>query len=101
MSMSIHHIIGHDSNGHPVKIGERDSDGHPVGYIDAEGLAWESKAERDEAVGAGRLLDAMREQPFAFDADRVLDAHGIGAAHRAGALAEALSQKAMIDALRR
>ncbi len=50
---------GLDSNGQPVKLGERDSEGYFVGWIDENGLAWESRRFRDEAVGCGRLLDAF------------------------------------------
>jgi hypothetical protein len=31
---------GVDSSGEPARLGERDSSGHLVGYIDAEGMAW-------------------------------------------------------------
>ena len=48
---------GHDSHMMPVKLGEKDTDGHVVGYIDEEGLSWESREERDAAVGAGRIAD--------------------------------------------
>ncbi len=31
---------GIDSGRQPVRVGERDSTGHLVGYIDEQGLAW-------------------------------------------------------------
>lgn len=46
---------GRDSHGMPVSLGEEDTDGFVVGYIDHEGLAWESREERDRAVGAARI----------------------------------------------
>jgi hypothetical protein len=37
---------GIDGHGHPVRLGERDSAGYLVGYIDEHGLAWQSLNER-------------------------------------------------------
>jgi hypothetical protein len=39
-------VAGIDSRRQPVRLGERDTDGHVVGYIDEDGLAWQSLAER-------------------------------------------------------
>jgi hypothetical protein len=50
---------GVDSQGEPVRLGERDSSGHLVGYIDHQGLAWESLIERTVAVHGQQLADAM------------------------------------------
>jgi hypothetical protein len=50
---------GIDSGGQPVRLGERDSSGHLVGYIDEQGLAWESLTERIVAQLGGRLLEAL------------------------------------------
>jgi hypothetical protein len=50
---------GIDSGGEPVRLGERDSTGHLVGYVDQHGLAWESLTERIVAVHGHRLADAM------------------------------------------
>ena len=50
---------GVDLSGEPVRLGERDSDGYLVGYIDDEGGAWESLRERLVATAAGRLVDAL------------------------------------------
>jgi hypothetical protein len=50
---------GIDSHGQPVRLGERDSSGHLVGYVDEQGLAWESLGERIVAVYGHRLADAM------------------------------------------
>lgn len=68
--------IGHDSAGFPIRLGEIDSDGRFVGYIDEEGLAWESRLERDSAVTVGRFGDdywrwlktgAVSPEPHALD----------------------------------
>jgi hypothetical protein len=50
---------GVDSSRQPVRLGERDSSGHLVGYIDGNGLAWESLIERIVAVHGQRLAEAM------------------------------------------
>jgi len=50
---------GVDSHGQPVRLGERDSAGHLVGYIDQDGLAWESLGERIVAVRGQRLAEAI------------------------------------------
>ena len=50
---------GIDSGGEPARLGERDSSGHLVGYIDADGLAWQSLTERIVAVEGQRLAEAM------------------------------------------
>jgi hypothetical protein len=51
--------VGVDSSREPVRLGERDSSGHLVGYIDEHGLAWESLIERIVAVHGQRLAEAM------------------------------------------
>jgi hypothetical protein len=50
---------GIDGSGQPVRLGERDSTGHLVGYIDGQRLAWESLAERIVAIRGSRLVDAL------------------------------------------
>lgn len=50
---------GRDSSGRPVRLGDRDSDGYVVGYIDRDGDCWESIWERDRALATGRYLDAL------------------------------------------
>ena len=50
---------GIDSHGQPVRLGERDSSGHLVGYIDQQSLAWESLGERIVAIQGQRLAEAM------------------------------------------
>jgi hypothetical protein len=50
---------GVDSSRQPVRLGERDSSGHLVGYIDEHGLAWQSLIERIVAVHGQRLAEAM------------------------------------------
>ena len=64
---------GVDSSGEPARLGERDSSGHLVGYIDADGLAWQSLTERIVAVEGQRLAEAM---PLPYDdprRDRLMD----------------------------
>lgn len=51
---------GIDSHRQPVRLGERDTDGRIVGYIDEDGVAWESLAERIVAQRAGRLFEALK-----------------------------------------
>jgi hypothetical protein len=50
---------GVDASGQRVRLGERDSAGHIVGYIDQQGLAWESLRERIVAVQGSRLAEAL------------------------------------------
>lgn len=50
---------GVDVNGEPARLGEFDSTGHIVGYIDDKGNCWESLKERDCSMSAGRYLDEM------------------------------------------
>jgi hypothetical protein len=50
---------GVDSSRQPVRLGERDSSGHLVGYIDDHGLAWQSLIERIVAVHGQRLAQAI------------------------------------------
>lgn len=49
---------GWDLYGNQVELGDTDSDGHFVGYIDDQGVSWESKCERDCAIVAGQFFDA-------------------------------------------
>ena len=50
---------GVDASGQPVRLGERDSGGRIVGFIDEQGLAWESLRERIVAVQGNRLAEAL------------------------------------------
>ena len=50
---------GIDGHGQPVRLGERDSAGYLVGYIDEHGLAWESLNERIVAIHGQHLATAM------------------------------------------
>jgi hypothetical protein len=50
---------GIDGRGQPVRLGERDAGGHLVGYIDEQGLAWESLGEQIVAVHGGRIAEAV------------------------------------------
>jgi hypothetical protein len=52
---------GYDIDGTPVVLGDTDSSGRPVGYIDLEGTAWESLQERDIATTCGRYLEAWNQ----------------------------------------
>src|SRR5215211_892888 len=54
---------GIDAHRRPVGLGERDSDGYLVGYIDDCGLAWESLAEWIVARHGGALFDALMLEP--------------------------------------
>jgi len=56
---------GIDGHGQPVRLGETDSQGYLVGYIDDNGLAWESLTERLVAIHAGRLAEALALSPSA------------------------------------
>lgn len=50
---------GKDVDGIARRLGDRDSMGHIVGFIDDDGNCWETVAERDGAITAGRYQDAM------------------------------------------
>lgn len=52
---------GIDPEGAIVRLGERDSSGHIVGYIDEGGHPWESILERDAAVCYGRYDEAFMD----------------------------------------
>jgi hypothetical protein len=64
---------GVDSSGEPARLGERDSSGHLVGYIDADGLAWQSLGERIVAVEGQRLAEAMALRYDDPRRDRLMD----------------------------
>jgi hypothetical protein len=68
---------GIDGRGEPVRLGEIDSEGQLVGYIDQHGLAWQSFADCLIA-GMGHLLATAMAQPPTdprrdIDMDAVLD----------------------------
>ena len=50
---------GKDVDGIARRLGDRDSMGHIVGFIDDEGNCWESVGERDRTTASGRYMDAM------------------------------------------
>lgn len=52
---------GTDVDGKPRELGEIDSMGSFIGYIDEDGDCWESLHERDLALTAGRAHDAYIE----------------------------------------
>lgn len=52
---------GLDTNGEVKRLGETDSLGYQVGWIDEDGCCWESVRERDIAIATGRWLDARKE----------------------------------------
>jgi hypothetical protein len=64
---------GIDSHRQAVRLGERDTDGHIVGYIDEDGLAWQSLAERIVAEQAGRLFHALKLHPDDRLRDRLIE----------------------------
>ena len=66
-------VAGIDSHRQPVRLGERDSDGHVVGYIDEDGIAWESLAERIVARRGGRLFQALKLPPEDPLRDRLIE----------------------------
>ena len=53
------HRVGIDTEGVVRRLGETDSDGEFVGYIDETRAVWNSRRERDAAVGGGRCFDAF------------------------------------------
>ena len=65
---------GLDLAGEPVRLGEHDSDGYLVGYVDEGGLAWESLRERLVATAAGRLVDALSLQSSERRRDELIEA---------------------------
>lgn len=54
---------GYDTQGVPVRLGDTDSDGYPVGYIDPEGLAHESHYKAEQSRLEGRLFDLAKVVP--------------------------------------
>lgn len=50
---------GHDAYGKPCEIGDTDSDGEIVGYIDESGLCWTSEGEAQIARAVGAHCDAF------------------------------------------
>ena len=66
-------VAGIDSHRQPVRLGERDTDGHIVGYIDEHRLAWQSLTERIVAQRAGRLFDALKLHPDQPRRDRLIE----------------------------
>jgi hypothetical protein len=62
-----------DSSRQPVRLGERDTTGHLVGYIDEHGVAWESLAEQIVARHRGRLFDALKLRPDDPRRDRLVE----------------------------
>ncbi len=50
---------GRDTSGQMHCIGDTDSDGYRVGYIDSKGNSWESRDEFELATASGRLHDAF------------------------------------------
>lgn len=49
---------GTDNIGNPVTLGDVDADGRTVGFIDRNGMAWESRGEKAGALAAGRFVEA-------------------------------------------
>ena len=65
---------GLDLHGEPVRLGEHDSAGYLVGYVDEAGLAWESLRERLVARAAGRIVDALSLQGSEHRRDELIEA---------------------------
>lgn len=96
---------GVDHDGQPVRLGERDSMGHVVGFIDEDGTCWESLAERDSAVTAGvyrRAVEAYQWQqiPEHPDADAIAQEVCLDPRHYEEAAREAREQLEFYEAIR-
>ena len=95
---------GHDTNGMPVKLGEKDTDGFHVGYIDEEGACWESRRERDIAVGSSRIFDnyfGARGLVFpTTEIDDILKEAGVLKKHRYAACKEYINEQMLRSLLR-
>jgi hypothetical protein len=85
--------VGHDVNNEPVRIGDIDSMGFKVGYIDEEGLAWQSRLERDCALGSSALHDADDRERV--DPIVILDSIGVLDENKTAVLADYISGRAM------
>lgn len=48
---------GYDAEGEPVQLGDIDGLGYYVGWIDEDGLAWESRCEREITLSSGAFRD--------------------------------------------
>jgi hypothetical protein len=64
---------GIDLHRQPVRLGERDTDDHLVGYVDEHGHAWESLTERLVATLGGRLFDALTLHPADPRRDQLIE----------------------------
>lgn len=53
-------FTGRDTDGRRVTLGELDSHGVVVGWIDHNGLAWASCRERDYSLTSGAYADALK-----------------------------------------
>jgi hypothetical protein len=53
--------VGKDAGGVVRELGDTDSMGHFIGWIDTDGSCWESVRERDCALTAGRFREAMSD----------------------------------------
>lgn len=65
---------GIDGDGEPVRLGEHDSRGQLIGYIDEKGIAWHSFTERVIAGYGHRLARAMAQPPADPRRDSEMDA---------------------------
>jgi hypothetical protein len=50
---------GYEPGNGPLRLGETDSTGHKVGYIDEGGCCWESEDEMIVSTAVGRCHDAI------------------------------------------
>jgi hypothetical protein len=91
-------VEGLDSHGNFVRVGDVDTDGFLVGYIDDEGLSWESRQDRDAAVGGGTIHDSSQRDRTNLDA--ILDEAGVLPENRYAAVKEFVEGEAMNDIIR-
>lgn len=52
---------GHDTTGKPVKLGDVDTDGYPVNYIEPEGLGHESHKAAELSRASGEFDELTRQ----------------------------------------
>lgn len=95
---------GLDTSGVPRELGDIDSDGYFVGYIDEEGTTWQDRKERDVAVGSGRCNDAFcawnRTGGFLGtepDYMGIIRAHGVLPQHEDEAYREFIELRQMVE----
>ncbi len=98
-------LAGRDASGGVVRLGDRDSMGHVVGFIQSDGSCWESVLEHDTSTAAGRYADAVQEfrrglTPDPPDVRAIAQAACIDPANVDAAVQEAEESLAFYDRLR-